>query len=216
MPKNLNQKKFVKLNKNIQRHIGIGNSTGLGMAPFLVKHPILLNNWFMVKETALTKVLNVEFLTSYKREFALKLITRALNHLKEWKTEDERQANRISILIKEWKLINDTIKNNADVAKRFMKATIESYAKAEKNPDAAVDAIADIVGGSMAEDAGKAQSREVLDVTLGILYSGANKDKVLGLNVPSDWESMVKLMKEYNDLDKSAKASDFYTNQFIN
>ena len=52
---------------------------------------------------------------------------------------------------------NDTIKNNADVAKRFMKATIESYAKAEKNPDAAVDAIADIVGGSMAEDAGKAQ-----------------------------------------------------------
>ena len=107
--KNLNPKKFVKLNKNIQRHIGIGNSTGLGMAPFLVKHPILLNNWFMVKETALTKVLNVEFLTSYKREFALKLITRALNHLKEWKTDDERQANRISILIKEWKLINDII-----------------------------------------------------------------------------------------------------------
>ncbi len=110
---------------------------------------------------------------------------------------------------------NDTIKNNADVAKRFMKATIESYAKAEKNPDAAVDAIADIVGGSMAEDAGKAQSREVLDVTLGILYSGANKKKVLGLNVPSDWDSMVKLMKEYNDLDKNAKASDFYTNKFV-
>ena len=96
-----------------------------------------------------------------------------------------------------------------------MKATIESYAKAEKNPDAAVDAIADIVGGSMAEDARKAQSREVLDVTLGISYSGANKKKVLGLNVPSDWDSMVKLMKEYNDLDKNAKASDFYTNKFV-
>ena len=68
----------------------------------------------------------------------------------------------------------------------------------------------------MAEDAGKAQSREVLDVTLGILYSGANKKKVLGLNVASDWDSMVKLMKEYNDLDKNAKSSDFYTNQFIN
>ena len=60
------------------------------------------------------------------------------------------------------------------------------------------------------------QSREVLDVTLGILYSAANKKKVLGLNVSADWDSMVKLMKEYNDLDKSAKASDFYTNQFIN
>ena len=68
----------------------------------------------------------------------------------------------------------------------------------------------------MAEEAGRKQSREVLDVTLGILYSGANKDKVLGLNVPADWNSMVKLMKEYNDLDKNSKASDFYTNQFVN
>ena len=111
---------------------------------------------------------------------------------------------------------NDTIKNNPGLAKRFIKATMEAYAKAEKDPDAAVNAIANIVGGSMAEDAGKAQSREVLNVTLGILYSEANKNKVLGLNVPADWDSMVKLMKEYNDLDKSAKSSDFYTNQFIN
>lgn len=110
---------------------------------------------------------------------------------------------------------NDLIKDNPDLAKRFMKATIESYANAEKNPDAAVNAIGDIVGGSMNEDAGKAQSREVLDVTLGILYSKANKKKVLGLNVESDWESMVNLMKEYNDLDKNAKASDFYTNEFV-
>ena len=67
----------------------------------------------------------------------------------------------------------------------------------------------------MAEDAGKAQSREVLDVTLGILYSNANTDKVLGLNVASDWEDMVNLMKEYNDLDPAAKATDFYTNDFL-
>ena len=111
---------------------------------------------------------------------------------------------------------NDTIRNNPGLAKRFIRATMEAYAKAEKNPDAAVDAIADIVGGSMAEEAGRKQSREVLDVTLGILYSGANKNRVLGLNVPSDWESMVKLMKEYNDLDKNSKASDFYTNRFVN
>ncbi|WP_286132797.1 hypothetical protein [Labrenzia sp. DG1229] len=52
-------------------------------------------------------------------------------------------------------------------------------------------------------------------MTLGLLYSGANQDKQLGLNVASDWESMVKLMKEYNDLDPSSKASDFYTNQFV-
>jgi len=109
----------------------------------------------------------------------------------------------------------DTVKNNPDLVKRFVQATMEAYAAAEANPDAAVNAIADIVGGSMAEDAGKAQSREVLDVTLGILYSNANTDKVLGLNVPSDWEDMVNLMKEYNDLDSAAKATDFYTNDFL-
>ena len=109
----------------------------------------------------------------------------------------------------------DTIKNNPDLVKRFVQATMEAYAEAEANPDAAVDAMADIVGGSFAEDAGKQQAREVLGVTLGMLYSNANTDKVLGLNVASDWEGMVKLMKEYNDLDAGANAADFYTNDFL-
>ncbi len=110
----------------------------------------------------------------------------------------------------------ELVKNNPDLVKRFVAATVRAYKEAEANPDSAVDSIADIVGGSMAEEQGKAQARSVLDVTLGLLYSGNNTNKTLGLNVASDWESMVKLMKEYNDLDPSAKATDFYTNQFIN
>lgn len=109
----------------------------------------------------------------------------------------------------------DLVEENPDLVNRFVDATIEAYKQTEANPDAAVNAIADIVGGTMAEDEGKAQSRAVLDVTLGLLYSGANADKQLGLNVASDWESMIKLMKEYNDLDASAQASDFYTNEFV-
>ena len=53
----------------------------------------------------------------------------------------------------------DTIKNNPDLVKRFVQATMESYAEAEANPDAAVNAMADIVGGSFAEDAGKQQAK---------------------------------------------------------
>jgi NitT/TauT family transport system substrate-binding protein len=108
------------------------------------------------------------------------------------------------------------VANNPDLVKRFMAATIKSYKEAEANPDAAVDAIADIVGGTMAEEEGKAQSRAVLDVTLGLLYSGANTDRKLGLNVPGDWASMVNLMKEYNDLAANADPASFYTNDFIN
>lgn len=109
----------------------------------------------------------------------------------------------------------DTVANNPDLVNRFVDATLAAYAATEADPDKAVAAIADIVGGTMAEDQGKAQSRAVLDVTLGLLYSGANSDKKLGLNVASDWVSMVDLMKEYNDLDPNADPASFYTNEFI-
>ncbi|MDX1422435.1 MAG: ABC transporter substrate-binding protein [Kiloniellales bacterium] len=109
----------------------------------------------------------------------------------------------------------DTVKNNPDLVKRFVEATVKSYKEAEADPEAAVAAMADIVGGSMASDEGKAQSRAVLDVTLGVLYSGANADKKLGMNVPSDWEDMLALMKTYNDLETDKTAADFYTNDFL-
>ncbi len=108
------------------------------------------------------------------------------------------------------------VADNPDLVNRFVDATIAAYKKTEADPDAAVAAIADIVGGTMAEEEGKAQSRAVLDVTLGLLYSSANTDKQLGLNVPGDWESMVNLMKEYNDLDPNADPASFYTNEFVN
>ncbi|WP_289033003.1 hypothetical protein [uncultured Roseibium sp.] len=46
----------VTLDPALKRGLGVGNSTGLGMAPFLVHHPILLNNWMMVREEALARV----------------------------------------------------------------------------------------------------------------------------------------------------------------
>jgi NitT/TauT family transport system substrate-binding protein len=110
----------------------------------------------------------------------------------------------------------DMVKNKPDLVRRFMQATLKAYAEAAKNPDAAVASMADIVGGTMNEDQGKAQARAVLDVTIGVLISPANKDKKLGLNVPSDWEDMVALMKKYNDLDPKADAKSYYTNEFVN
>ena len=40
----------------LRRRFGVGNSTGLGMAPFIVNHPALLNNWIAARETALARV----------------------------------------------------------------------------------------------------------------------------------------------------------------
>ena len=46
----------VSLHPDTRRALGIGNSTGLGMAPFLINHPILLHHWILARETALARV----------------------------------------------------------------------------------------------------------------------------------------------------------------
>ena len=56
-----NPKKAVKLDRKICRNLGIGNSTGLGMAPFIVNHPTLLNNWILAKEPALKKIREIKY-----------------------------------------------------------------------------------------------------------------------------------------------------------
>ncbi|MDQ0474504.1 ABC transporter substrate-binding protein [Labrys wisconsinensis] len=107
------------------------------------------------------------------------------------------------------------VADNPDLVRRFVGATIKSYKAAEANPQAAIDALGDIVGGTMNEEAGKKQALAVQKVTLDVLYSKANKDKVLGLNVPEDWTSMIQLMKTYNGLETNEPATAFYTNDFL-
>jgi len=46
----------ARLAPDVKRRLGVGNSTGLGMAPFIVRHPVLLNNWMMAREEALARV----------------------------------------------------------------------------------------------------------------------------------------------------------------
>ena len=58
--KNKDPKKAVQLDHQICKNLGIGNSTGLGMAPFIVNHPTLLNNWILCRETALKKIREIK------------------------------------------------------------------------------------------------------------------------------------------------------------
>ncbi|MBB3773456.1 NitT/TauT family transport system substrate-binding protein [Angulomicrobium tetraedrale] len=109
----------------------------------------------------------------------------------------------------------ETVAKNPDLVKRFLAATVRSYKAAEADPQAAVNAMGDIVGGTMNEDAGKKQAAEVQKVTLDVLYSKANTGKVLGLNVPQDWTEMLELMKAYNGLQTKEPATFFYTNDFL-
>ena len=72
------------IDRRLARHFGIGNATGLGMAPFLVTHPVLLNNWMMARETALVRARGVGGLSGAQRVRLGELAGRALAHLGEW------------------------------------------------------------------------------------------------------------------------------------
>jgi NitT/TauT family transport system substrate-binding protein len=108
-----------------------------------------------------------------------------------------------------------TVAKHPDLVKRFVAATIASYKATEADPKAAVAAMADVVGGTMNEEKGKAQALAVLKVTLGVLYSKANTQHKLGLHVASDWADMLQLMKTYNGLQTDKPATAFYTNAYL-
>lgn len=90
--------KAVKLALRIRRKFGVGNSTGLGMAPFLVNHPMLLNSWFLVRETALLRVRGRASATAAAKETFMELLARAQRGIADWRTDDAVQQQRIIIL----------------------------------------------------------------------------------------------------------------------
>ncbi|MEJ8569969.1 hypothetical protein [Microbaculum marinum] len=92
---------FVPLDRALKRHLGIGNATGLGMAPFLVSHPILLDRWMTARETALARVRAVPHASPEARDKAEELIARVRRHLDQWRVADARQSRRIEVLRRE-------------------------------------------------------------------------------------------------------------------
>lgn len=81
----------TRLDPAIKRYIGIGNSTGLGMAPFLISHPQLIDRWVTQRETALAGAL-AETPTPDDLLRLTALVTRAATHMRETHTDDLEQA----------------------------------------------------------------------------------------------------------------------------
>lgn len=103
-----------QLDPQIKRHLGIGNSTGLGMAPFLVTHPVLLNNWMMARETALARVRAIETLSAAQQDRLLLLADRAARHLAEWDVPDPEHQARIVTLRADWRSVLSALRFDGD------------------------------------------------------------------------------------------------------
>ena len=94
-----NPKKAVKLSVDTCKNLGIGNSTGLGMAPFIVNHPTLLNNWIYARETALKEIRQVKKVSKSESHLFLDCLKKSLNNIYSWNTESNFQKKKIQSLL---------------------------------------------------------------------------------------------------------------------
>ena len=88
----------VVIEPELRRRIGVGNSTGLGMAPFLINHPALLNNWMMAREEAIARVRSLAqaepaAIEEFKQHFEA-----ARFNLSQWRSEHPIQIEKLKDL----------------------------------------------------------------------------------------------------------------------
>ena len=129
----INPKKAVKLDRKIKQHLGIGNSTGLGMAPFIIKHPKLINKWMQQYTKTLEEISHIE-LDSIIFEKYKKLLNKALNYLEEVNTSDEFQINKNKLTTEDLKKYIFYI-NDLDLSQKFKWLDILDYCDSNFNND---------------------------------------------------------------------------------
>ena len=88
----------VKISDRIAKHIGVGNATGLGMAPFLVNHPELIHKWILSRETAISRVFSIKELSVDDQNKIIDLIQQACKYTSQWEVNDIIQSKRITKL----------------------------------------------------------------------------------------------------------------------
>ena len=117
--KNRNPKSAVKLDPKICRNLGIGNSTGLGMAPFIVNHPTLLNNWILSREVALKKIREIKIAETKDISLFKECVKNSLKNITSWNTESEYQLKKIKHLLKDVRKFIHFLENEFDFKKDY-------------------------------------------------------------------------------------------------
>lgn len=88
----------VTLAPETARSMGIGNSTGLGMAPFIVNHPMLFNNWISAREEAIARVRNLAAASATDVTLFKDLLVRSVHSAAQWRSEHPIQIEKLQEL----------------------------------------------------------------------------------------------------------------------
>jgi hypothetical protein len=95
----------------LARRLGVGNSTGLGMAPFLVRHPQLINNWLSAREDALARVRSQRALNGDAFETFRIALSDAIENARLWHSEHPLQVDKLASLRDDLSLLETYILN---------------------------------------------------------------------------------------------------------
>lgn len=88
----------VRLAPELRRGLGVGNSTGLGMAPFVIRHPVLLNNWMLAREEALARVRAQRCVGSSEYDGFLNALHLAQENARLWHSAHGVQLDKLAEL----------------------------------------------------------------------------------------------------------------------
>ncbi len=86
----------VRIDPDLRRRFGVGNSTGLGLAPFIMYHPVLFNNWIAAREAALARVRALpmaEDVAAFRT-----MLARARLNTEQWRSEHSIQIQKLIML----------------------------------------------------------------------------------------------------------------------
>ncbi|MDP2571790.1 hypothetical protein Q8W40_06345 [Vibrio penaeicida] len=92
--------RFVELDRSLQRYLGVGNATGLGMAPYLINHPCIVDQWLTARESALAEVL-CQSPDDQSRSRLVTLLNKAIRHLDQVVTIDQPQKQLNAAAVQE-------------------------------------------------------------------------------------------------------------------
>lgn len=102
----------VVLAEDIATRLGVGNSTGLGMAPFLINHPVLFNNWILAREKAIASVRSLKTANDNETELFRTILSRSERSIGEWNSGHPKQIEKLKALRRDIEMLRTYITKN--------------------------------------------------------------------------------------------------------
>lgn len=99
----------VEMSSETAHALGIGNSTGLGLGPFIINHPLLFNNWIIVRETAIARVRATKDATKEERALFGDVLAGAHRSVARWRSEHPVQIEKLRSLRNDLEKLDDRL-----------------------------------------------------------------------------------------------------------